>query len=164
MVSKIFGILISSLLFVLFVSFFILRDNFLSVRDQNIFIYAISLYAIIVVFRIIYLAIWKSNYQFQFLPEYIFLHTGVIAKEEKHVPYRTLQDVTISQSIIDRFFGLANVMIENAAQNVIAGNNQNPVSFNNSIVIPGQTLERANKLTELLKNVILTKNSSVTGL
>jgi membrane protein YdbS with pleckstrin-like domain len=89
------------------------------------------------------------------------VYEKVLSQSEKHVPYRTVQNVTISQSIIDRMFHIANVVIENASSGQMTTTNR---LGSNAILIPGQTPENANKIAEVLKKVILTKNSSQTGL
>jgi uncharacterized membrane protein YdbT with pleckstrin-like domain len=130
----------------------------------SIFFIGFLIFAVFYILHNVYIILWKSNYDFKFMPEYIFLHTGIIAKSEKHVPYNTLQDVTVSQGVIERMFGLASVMIENAANNQMrVGRNGRPVF--NGITIPGQTPANAQKITEALKAVILTKPArSGTGL
>ena len=54
----------------------------------------------------VYLLVWKKNFYFEFMPDYILLRTGVLNKEEKHMPYKSIQNVTNSQGIFDRMFGL----------------------------------------------------------
>ena len=36
----------------------------------------------------VYLLVWKKNFYFEFMPDYILLRTGVLNKEEKHMPYK----------------------------------------------------------------------------
>ena len=84
---------------------------------------------------------------------------GVIAKSENHLPYRAVQDVSVSQGIIERMLGIATVKIENAAQMQMVGRR----AISSAILIPGQPLAKANELSESIKNISLTKNSSQTG-
>ncbi len=116
--------------------------------------------------HIIYALLWRATYSFQFLPEYIQMKSGVISRSEVHVPYKAVQDVTVKQSIIERLFGLATVNIENAAQN------QMQVSIftrgasvrKSGVTVPGQALDKANHLAEVIRSTLLTKNSAGTGL
>jgi uncharacterized membrane protein YdbT with pleckstrin-like domain len=113
--------------------------------------------------HIIGLFIWKSNYRFSFLPEYVQFHTGILSQSERHLPYRSIQDVTTSQSLLDRMFGLINVTIENAAQTAAPTTRYGRVASNN-IILVGQTKESAQKIVEALKPVILSRSSAQTGL
>ena len=110
--------------------------------------------------------LWKNFFFFQFLPEYIVAKTGILQRQEKHVPYTTIQDVTLKQGIADRLFGIYNVMIENATQGGAAqpvnvwsvlltrGRSQTPF---NGVLIPGQTQDKAQKLTDVLKSEVLSR-------
>lgn len=107
-----------------------------------------------------YQVLWRSSFSFNFLPEYIVLRRGVISRQETHLPYRSVQDVAVSQTIFERMIGLATVRIENAAAPVMIGKTM----VSSALRIPGQSLEKANQLSEVVKNIALTKNSSKTGL
>lgn len=99
----------------------------------------------------VYNLFWKSTFSFNFLPEYISLRTGVIARQEKHVPYNTVQDVSIAQGIIDRLLGIATVRVENAAgaqMGVFSG-----------VGLPGQPIERAQRISQILKEGVLSRNT-----
>ena len=94
------------------------------------------------------------------MPDYLLLRDGVISREEKHVPYKTIQNVTVSQGIIERMFGLASVSIQNAAAMQMVGTK----IVSSAIVIPGQTFAQANALADIFRSVTLGSNSSATGL
>jgi putative membrane protein len=112
---------------------------------------------------------WKSNYRFEFGPDYITLKQGIFSKEERHVPYKTIQDVRLSQGILDRILGISTVVIENAA--VSAGVSASgrgigsQMRVNNGIVVPGQPLTRGKALVEAV-NAITGRitNAATTGL
>ena len=107
----------------------------------------------------IYNAIWKSNYRFAFLQDYIQLSTKVIAQQETHMPYTSVQDVLVKQGVFERMFGLATVVIQNAAMMQV-GNVRAPQGVN----LPGQTLTSANTIAEVLRSIALSKNSNKNGL
>ncbi|MES2014787.1 MAG: PH domain-containing protein [Patescibacteria group bacterium] len=107
-----------------------------------------------------YQVFWRNTFSFNFLPEYLVLRRGVISRQETHLPYRSVQDVAVSQTIFERMFGLATVRIENAAAPVMIGKTM----VSSALRIPGQSLGKANQLSEIVKRVALTKNSSQTGL
>ena len=175
--AKILGIMLWSFLISLFliVQFFTPGKNSSSSLAEDvgwgtdffhIIGYSLVVAIVLSLFRVIYLLIWKHNFKFEFTPEYIFTHQGVISREEKHVPYNTVQDVVTHQGIIDRILGLYNVIIQNAANSgmILNQSRSRGVTAFSGIVIPGQSFERATKLTETLKSVVLSKNSSGTGL
>lgn len=103
--------------------------------------------------------LWKSNYRFQFTPEYIYYRTGVLSLSERHLPYRSVQDVSVSQSLLDRMLGLSNVVIENAAQVAV----QRGRSMNTKIKLVGMKRTQAEHIAEALKPIILSKSAAQTG-
>lgn len=106
------------------------------------------------VINIIYWAVWKSNYYFEFQPEYILERTQVISKSEKHVPYRSIQNVSVSQGLVERILSICTVTIENAAQGGMS-----------KLTIPGQTVEKGNALVSLTNSITSQiKNQSASGL
>ncbi len=111
------------------------------------------------------LFLWKKNYAFNFTPDNIYFREGVISISEKHMPYSSIQDVTVKQGIIERFLGLASVVIENAAQQAMPMNTRGR-QFNifSGVLLQGLTLEDANKITNILKTTVLGKNTSQYGL
>lgn len=113
---------------------------------------------------VIYSIVWKSNFHFAFLPDYIQLSTQVLAKSEQHMPYRTVQDVVVRQGILERMFGLATVFIQNAASISVPRSGGRGAIASQAMNIPGQTLEGANKIAEIVRSVSLTRNSTGTGL
>ena len=88
------------------------------------------------VFALLFLRtlLWLWGYSFIFLPEYIQLKNGVIARSEKHLPYRVIQDVLVAQGVMERLFGLSTVLVQNAA------------GMGGSVYIPGQSQEKAQEL------------------
>lgn len=120
----------------------------------------LMVFLIIYALNIAYAVLWRAAYSFAFTPDYIVTKKGVIAKTETHVPYRSVQDVTVSQGVFERMLGIATVVIENAATQQIAGNR----AISSAIVIPGQPLSRAAELSDAIKAVALTKTSAHTGL
>lgn len=120
----------------------------------------LTIFVVVFFCQMIYKDIWKKNFHFAFLPDYIQLSTKVIGQSEQHMPYRTVQDVIVRQGIIEKMFGLATVYIQNAAT-MQAGRGKN---VSQAIAIPGQTLDGANKIAEIIRSITLTRNSSNTGL
>jgi len=121
----------------------------------------VALFVILLAYSLVYLALWRSNYSFSFLPDYIVTKQGIIAKKERHLPYRAVQDVAVSQGIVERILGIATVRIENAEAAQVVGRG---VTISSAISIPGQSLMKANETSDAIKRIALTKNSSQTGL
>ena len=160
--KTIFGVLLSSILTALFLAIII----WAKLEDDATFPF-FALYAVTIVvsfvLQTLYYVLWKGNYRFTFAPEYIEFHTGVIAQQDRHLPYKSIQDVNVTRSILDRIFGLADVVIENAAQ-VTIQTRYGARSMTQGVRIVGQTPETAAKITEALKQTILSKDSSRMGL
>ncbi|MEK7622016.1 MAG: PH domain-containing protein [Patescibacteria group bacterium] len=104
------------------------------------------------VWRLIYLIIWKKNFRFAFLPDFIRTDSSVINKSEKQLPYSSVQDVMVRQGLFDRLFGICSVFISNASRVGLG------------IVLPGQSLEKGNEIANILKNSVLSADRSKTGL
>ncbi len=109
---------------------------------------------VIVVLSCISQWLWKVNFSFEFTDEYIVVRSGILSRSESHTPYRSVQDVLISQGLIDRLFGIATVTIQNAANGGLA----------NTISLPGQPLAKAQHLSEVVRSALLSQNASKLGL
>jgi putative membrane protein len=102
----------------------------------------------------VYSLVWKSTFSFDFAEEYIVIHKGIVARQESHTPYRSIQDVLVSQGFLERLFGIATVTIQNAA----GGG-----SGWSSVVIPGQPLASAQHLSAVVRQTLLSKSAAKTG-
>lgn len=108
---------------------------------------------------------WKHNYFFEFEPEYIVLKQGVISREERHIQYSSIQNVTLKQRISDRILGICDVVIENAAVggggvSITPGKlGSMGVMGSNGIIIPGQLLSEGKKLVEIVNAITVQKNT-----
>lgn len=126
----------------------------------------VGLAIITMICRTIALFLWKKNYAFKFNPQNIYFREGVISMSEKHMPYSSIQDVTVRQGVVERFFGLAKVVIENAAQQTVTVGRygQKGTVSSSGIVLQGFTIAEANKIADTLKTTVLGKNNSKYGL
>lgn len=106
--------------------------------------------------------VWKSNFHFAFQPEFVLQKEGVITRSERHLPYKSIQDVTLRQGIIERILGLSTVVIENAAQSGVVSRRGN-ISKQNNIRIPGQERAKGEALVATLNNIVRSSNSSGMG-
>ncbi|MEI6057812.1 MAG: PH domain-containing protein [bacterium] len=166
-VIALLGRLVSSILFPLFV-IIILFSKSKDMPASTYWVYivlgwiALSLLTMIV--RTITLFLWKNNYAFDFTPEHIYYKEGVISLSEKHMPYSSIQDVTVQQSFLERLVGLAKVRIENAAQQQVVPTRRGAMPVFAGVLIQGVSIEDANKITDILKTTVLGKNTSQYGL
>ncbi|HEX9502720.1 MAG TPA: PH domain-containing protein [Patescibacteria group bacterium] len=127
----------------------------------RVFMIYLAIWFISTLAHIIGMVIWKHNFKFTFGPEYITLKQGIISQEERHVPYKAIQDVKISQGLIERILGLSTVRIENATA---VGYSMNSQGGGNGITIPGQPLAKGQELVSIINDITLNTKSSSTGL
>ena len=119
---------------------------------------------IIIAWRMISLFLWKKNYAFDFTPENIYFKQGILSISENHMPYSSIQDVTVSQSFIERLFGLGKVVIENASQqSVVVGRGGNKEALFNGIILQGFSISDAREITNTLKSTVLGKGGNKYG-
>jgi membrane protein YdbS with pleckstrin-like domain len=102
--------------------------------------------------------IWFKNYSFSFAPDMVVLKTRVIASQETHVPYRTIQDVVMTQGILERLLGIATVTIQNATAA------QSGRRTRGGTKLIGQPVAKANELVTLVRSIIVQTNPIGTGL
>ncbi len=160
MFTAIFQAAVSSLILTIIAFFWVLENFSLSVKIVG----ALVLFIILFIGRIIWLSIWKKNYYFEFMPEYIILRTGVFSRQENHLPYKSIQNIMTNQGVFERFLGLGTVQIQNAAQfSMPTKRGAMPVS--NGINIVGQPYAKAEELNQVLNQVVAAqKNSGSMGL
>ncbi len=118
----------------------------------------VMVYAILYIGLAIWTLLWKATFSFEFLPQFILMKDGVLKREEKHVPYRTLQNVLLKQGLIERILGLSTVIIENAA---MATTKTGRAS---RITIPGQPIDKGNELVNELNRILGQTSGQGTGL
>lgn len=71
---------------------------------------------IVGVFVSLYAWLTRENFHYEFGEKEIHLKQGVIRKSERIVIYGRIQNVRLSQNFIDRFLGLASIVIETASE------------------------------------------------
>jgi putative membrane protein len=109
---------------------------------------AISLSIIFLAFisSLIYNRIWFKNFQFQFSNTSGIVKSQVIALSSTYVYYDRIQNINVTQGILERIFGLVSVTIETAAKS-------SAEEKMGGLRIPG--LSRTN--AEKIKNFLLVK-------
>lgn len=84
------------------------------------FIFLIILMVPSVITMVIFYLI-RKNFHYQMAEKFINLEQGIINKQKRYIPYSVIQNVSIDYDIIDKFLGLANLVIENASSGGGAG-------------------------------------------
>lgn len=101
----------------LIASMFGLSDNRTSIQNPLaalfifIFVLAISFFLPLLLY---YLQIISFHYALE--EKFMVLHQGFFSKQQRNLPYGTIQNVLIKRGILDRILGLTTLSIENAAQ------------------------------------------------
>lgn len=166
-ISEFAKISLGSIFFPLIISLWIFPNVMKISGTNNFFWLWLALVVCFYLFRMGYLFLWKLHYKYEFGQEYIYIKEGVLSVAEKNMAYSTVQDVRIHQGIIDRIFGVADLVIENASANQSfnfgSHNQKNPLGIN-GIVIEGLSLIDAKKITEELKSVLIKKVTINKGL
>ena len=145
--SIVFGLL-WAFLFTIFFAQFLVRESFLA-----IFSFIVVFFLVLFFLRLIFVSVWKKNYYFEFMPDYILLRTGVISKSENHLPYKSIQNILNKQGIVDRMFGLSTVVIQNAAQQMVSPRGQ-ALGSGSTISLVWQPKDKAEELNNLLNDIV----------
>ncbi len=126
----------------------------LSVFDKGYsemgFVLSLAIIFVLFIFQMVMAVLWKKSFTWEFTPEFILTKEGIIGRRETHVPYRTIQDVMLSQSIFERLLGLCTVKVENAT--AVAGGSKGR-GINRGPRFPGQSLSKGQELVEILKGI-----------
>ncbi len=144
---------------------FFLSQLFLELSDKHNFdVVAPMIFLFVALFigQIVYKVMWKNNYYFEFTPDYILLRTGVLARSENHLPYKSIQNILNKQGVSDRVFGLSTIKIENAAQ-LVAPIKSGSMSMNSGISLVWQPKEKAEELNKVLNDIVSKINPQSQG-
>lgn len=104
----------------------------------------------------LYLKFLIKNYHYEFGDKLMILKQGIISKSERSVMYGRIQNICVSQGIINRFMGLASISIETASEGAgvkfVTQDSQSALLgfHSNRIGIPGLLHENALELKKVL--------------
>ena len=125
-------------------------------RDTEFNVYIILVILGIPIY-IIYAYLRKKTFHYFLESQFLILQQGILSKQQRYIPYGVMQNVYIKQDLLDRVFGLAWLILENASEggkNRPEGRQIDTVGFSgNKVSIPGLTKQNA----EILKGIILQK-------
>ena len=94
-----------------------------------------------------YTRLFKKNYTFEFLKDYIQQKTGILSRSESNVPYGRIQDITIQQSFLERVVWIYKVHVANASQ----WNNTNNGAPTSDISFVWLSKKDAEEISDLLR-------------
>ena len=142
---------ISQTLYVVFLIFFIGTVFFgensdITISTPTVFSVATLIIIISLISSLIYQKIWFKNFYFQFSDNSGLIRSQVIALSSSYVYYDKIQNINVTQGLLERIFGLFSVTIETAAES----SNKDEKA---GLQIPGLTKSDAEKI----KNFLLTK-------
>ena len=112
---KLFINIIIASIFTFGAAVLILGHNFSKVEDTITAIFAIGTFALIVIGSLVNSVLWLMFFSFRFNDDYIVANQGIISRQERHLPYVTMQDIVIVRDLLDRILGLSTIRVENAA-------------------------------------------------
>ena len=125
----------------------------------------LALFTIGFIVRTVWIILWRRTFYFEFQPHFILLRDGVISREEKHLRYATIQNVSLKQGVVDRLFGFATVVIENAASgNSVTARPGATSGGGSKVTLPGQRVADAETIVQALNGVLANRAASSTGL
>ncbi|MHA2363263.1 MAG: PH domain-containing protein [Candidatus Hodarchaeales archaeon] len=114
------------------------------INNYGIPIYFILSFIIIVIL-VVLLPIYVKSMEFQIWSHEIVVKKGLINKTEKHVPYRTVTNISTRYGIFDRIFGIGTVEIETAGKSGATAPEEKIEGINNYVEIRDIILEELRK-------------------
>lgn len=113
----------------------------------------------LIVIGILFQALSLSFLSYDLTPQTIIMRGGIIARYERNVPFSRVQHIVITQTLMQRFFHLSTLSVQNADQGNIV-QTQNTLLAN--ISLPGLTQVDAVSLKkEVLAKVTKSKGSGI---
>lgn len=109
----------TSLLFILFIfAFFGRLTGFGEMKiseDKAIVIYLLFV-ALAIIGSFIYCKVWFNNFYFQFSDNSGIIKSQVISLSSSYIYYDRIQNINVTQGVLERIFGLYSVTVETAAE------------------------------------------------
>ncbi len=147
---------ITTTLFSIFIIFWIFGGIFgeegINISGKTVATIFFSIIVLAFIGSYIYQKIWFKNFHFQFSDKSGIIKSQVITLSSSYIYYDRIQNVNVTQGIIERLFGLFSITIETAAE---SGNKQKRAGLR----IPGLSNSGAEKIKDfLLAKVDIYKN------
>ena len=74
---------------------------------------------------------YYNSLRYEIHEDEVIVHVGIVTKSVKHVPYRTVTNITVNRGILDRPFGLGTVKIQTAGMSGQTGAEETLVGLPN---------------------------------
>lgn len=91
-----------------------------SERGNGMFIFYFIIIFVLSGGQVVANALKRSCFHYSLDDKCMVVRQGIIAKQERQIPYGTIQDIFVQRRFSDRIFGLASLRIENAASGSLA--------------------------------------------
>lgn len=157
------------------------------VGTSEFFLIILSIFGYWLVFltaELIYNFLKRKFFHFELAEDSLIVRSGIVARQERHMPYSRFQNVLVKQDLLDRVFGIKQVIIENASGSgdmAVPNNNVNLFSLGrlpqkssldtlggsgNSITVPGLLATDAEELKVAILDIMVkhVKNDKNSGL
>lgn len=86
-----------------------------SASAGSLFIWALVFTIVLYGATLLALIIRLHQFHYELGDQYLHLQQGFFSKQQRNIPYGTIQNVIVKRDLLDRVFGLASLSIENAA-------------------------------------------------
>lgn len=150
LISSVISSLFTTIVLVAFFGFQFFSGVSSMTGDISILLGVIVIFFVIFGLQVGGTLLWKANFSWVFTPDFLEVRTGIISKREAHMPYSSIQDVLIKQSLIERLFGLCTVTIQNA---VAVSGGYSKKGSSNGTNLPGQPLAKGNELVAIVRKM-----------
>lgn len=95
----------------------------------TITIYAAVFAGIFWLFAIILSVFYHRSLSYEIQDDEIIVRVGIVTKSVKHVPYRTVTNITVKRGILDRAFGIGTLAVQTAGMSGTSGAEQSLVGL-----------------------------------
>ncbi|MFA5894213.1 MAG: PH domain-containing protein [Candidatus Shapirobacteria bacterium] len=108
-------------------------------------------------YSIIYRHLYINSFQVTVGDDHLVVQSGILNKSERTIPFSVIQNIVLSHSLTDYYFGLASIFIENASNSgmAFAPSRQSGAGFSNMVFVPclssAAALDLRNQLLDKVK-------------
>jgi membrane protein YdbS with pleckstrin-like domain len=88
--------------------------------------------AVVMVLALILVAPYYRSLHYEIHPDEIIVHVGILTSSVKHVPFRTVTNITVKRGLLDRwFYNLGTLDIQTAGMSGTSGSEESLVGLDN---------------------------------
>jgi uncharacterized membrane protein YdbT with pleckstrin-like domain len=89
-------------------------------QNNGMFILYFPIIFVLIAGQVVVNALKRSCLHYSLEDAFMVVRQGVLVKQERRIHYGKIQDISVRRQFSDRIFGIASLMIENAAQGSLA--------------------------------------------